>query len=150
MQRRFLNDDELRDAQKLVGWQFWIGPISSTLVFLACGWYAGQEEDLRTKYLGLGILGILFAPFWVVRAWQYKKFAVDIQARAVDVVQGAPERVRLSRMGRCYVRVEGRDICVPNEHYKELQDANAAKIEFLPESRLATKVTVIRGMGIGV
>jgi len=150
MQRRFLNDDELREARTLIGWQFWAGPISSTIVLIGCAWYAGREGDAGTKFLLLGILGILPATIWLLRARQCKRFATDVQARAVDVVRGAPERVRLTRMGRCYVRVEDRDICVPNEYYKELQEANASKIEFLPASRLATKVTVIRGLGIGV
>lgn len=98
----------------------------------------------------LGILGILPAVLWFIRARQYKRFAADIETRTVDIVQGAPERVRLTRGGRCYLCVEGRDVCVPNEYYKELQEGNAAKIEFLPASRLATKVTVIRSIGIGV
>jgi hypothetical protein len=97
--------------------------------------------------LFLAILGTLPAALWLVRVRQYKGFSADMEARIVDIVQGVPEHVRLTRRGRCYLSVEGRDICVPNEYYKELKEANAAKIEFLPTSRLATKVTVIRGIG---
>ena len=100
--------------------------------------------------LALGILGILPVALWLIRVRQYKRFAADIEARTVHIAQGVPENVRLTRGGRCYLSVEGRDICVPNEYYKELKEANAAKIEFLPTSRLATKVAVIRGIGIGV
>lgn len=150
MEQRFLSDNELRDARSLIGWQFWAGPISSTVFVLAFALYAAREGNAEAKLVFLGILGILPAVLWFIRVRQYKRFVADIETRTVDIVQGAPERVRLTRGGRCYLRVEGRDICVPNEYYKELQEANAAKIEFLPASRLATKVTVIRGIGIGV
>jgi hypothetical protein len=111
--------------------------------------YAAHEGDAAAMLLFLGILGIFPVALWLIRVRQYKRFAADIEARIVNIVQGVPEDVRLTRGGRCYISVEGRDICVPNEYYKELQEANAAKIEFLPMSRLATKVTVIRGIGIG-
>ena len=150
MEQRFLTDDELRDARTLIGWQFWAAPVVTAVLFLACAWYLASEEDVLTKVFVLGILGIFSVGLLLVRILQYKKFAADIQARVVEVVQGAPERVRLTRTGRCYLRIEGRDICTPNEYYKELQEANAAKIEFLPRSRLATRVKVIRGIGIDV
>jgi len=150
VEQRFLKDDELSDARTLIGWQFWAGPISSSVFLLAFALYAAHEGDAVGILLLLGILGILPVAFWLIRVRQYKRFTADIEARIVNIVQGVPEHVRLTRGGRCYLSVEGRDICVPNEYYKKLQEANAAKIEFLPMSRLATKVTVIRGIGIGV
>lgn len=150
MERRFLKDDELSDAATLIGWQFWAGPISSSVFLLAFALYAARDEDAGAILSVLGILGILPAFLWFIRIRQYKRFSADIEGRIVEIAQGVPEHVRLTRGGRCYLSVEGRDICVPNEYYKELEEANAAKIEFLPTSRLATKVTVIRGIGIGV
>lgn len=150
MEQRFLKDDELGDARSLIGWQFWAGPISSSVFVLAFAWYAVHERDAAATLLFLGILGIFPAVLWLIRVRQYKRFSADMEARIVDIVRGVPEHVRLTRGGRCYLSVEGRDICVPNEYYKELKEANGAKIEFLPTSRLATKVTVIRGIGIEV
>jgi hypothetical protein len=148
MEQRFLTDEELQDAKALFGLRFWLGPLVATICFFACAWLIAGEKDVEVKTLVLGILGVVSASLWLVSIRQYKRFAADIQTRVLAVVIGAPERVRLTKTGRCYVRLEGRDVCVPNEYYKELQDANAARIEFLPRSRLATRVKIIRGLGL--
>jgi len=149
MQERFLTDAELQDARGLIGWQFWAGPIIAAIFFFLAAWFVAGEKGIETKIIVLALLGTVAVGFWLVRFRQYRTFAADIQRRVVEVVKGAPERVRLTRTGRCYARIDGHNICVPNEHYKELQDANAAEIEFLPGSRLATRVKIIRGLGIG-
>jgi hypothetical protein len=148
MEQRFLTDEELQDAKALFGLRFWLGPLVTTIFFFIVAWLIAGEKDVEMKTFVLGIVCLVPAGLWFVSVRQYRRFAADIQTRVVAVVMGAPEKVRLTKSGRCYVRLEGSDVCVPNEYYKELQDATAAKIEFLPNSRLATRVKIIRGLGL--
>jgi len=147
MPQRFLTDDELHDARALIGWLFWAPPIIFTISYFVAAWFA----------LSLGVLAevVCFVLFGGLATWsclsrlrEYKKFGRDIDARIVEVAEGAPERVWMTRDGRCYVRIAGRKIPVPNDYFKELRDANSIKIEYLPESCFATRVKIVHGVGI--
>jgi hypothetical protein len=147
MSQRFLSDDELRDARALIGRLFWAPPILFTVSYFVAAWFAFRVGVLAEVicFVLLGGLGIWS---WLSRSREYKKFARDIDARIVEVAEGAPESVWMTQDGRCYVRVAGRSIRVPNDCYKELHDANAVKIEYLPESCIATRVKIVHGIGI--
>ena len=47
------------------------------------------------------------------------------------------------------VGIAGRNICVENHYYKGLRDANVVRVEFLPESSIAVRVSSSNGMSIG-
>jgi len=94
------------------------------------------------------MLGGLAIYAWVRSLGSYRKFVSDKNTRLVNIVEGAPERVFMTRFGQCYVRMSGRKIRVGNDYFSELRDANNVRIEFLPESLLAVRVQVVRGIGV--
>jgi hypothetical protein len=90
MQRRFLTDDEIRDARAMMGWQFWFAPVIFSVGCVGTGWVAAIGESV-----GLWLF-VLFATvtiiLWTLRLRQYKKFTADIENRTVEVLEGAPEK----------------------------------------------------------
>jgi hypothetical protein len=144
--QRFLTDDEIRDAKAMVGWQFWAAP----LMFVAA-----------SLGLGIGALGgnpaiifafLLFVSVTVVlclfRVRNYNRVMLDIERRVVEVIEGAPEHVWVTRGGFCYLGIAGRTIRVPNDVYGELRESNMVKVAFLPTALVAVQVETARGLGL--
>ena len=146
--QRFLTNDELQDARAMVDWKFWMAPIIFTLGYCAAALFSLNYGGLMRLifFAGLGSPAIFL---WLVRILQYKKFARDRHLRVVELVEGVPERAWMTLSGLCYVRLAGRNICVENHYYKELRDANLVRVEFLPESSIAVRVSISHGIGIG-
>jgi len=109
--------------------------------------------------LGIGALGgdplitflffFFFIPAFVlciVRFRDYQKVVHDIELRIVDVIEGAPEHVWMSRGGFCYLGIAGRTIRVPNDVYGELGESNMVKVAFLPTALVAVQVEAVRGI----
>ena len=131
----------------MMGWQLWFGPILFTIGYPVAAWFAlplGWPGEIIC-FLMLGGLAIYA---WVRSLGSYRKFVSDKNTRLVNIVEGAPERVFMTRFGQCYVRMSGRKIRVGNDYFSELRDANNVRIEFLPESLLAVRVQVVRGIGV--
>jgi len=146
--QRFLTNDELKNARAMVRWKFWMAPIIFTFGYGAAILFSWNYDLLMELifFAGLGGPAILL---WHIRIRQYKKFARDRRLRIVELVGGVPERVWMAPDGLCYIRLTGRNIRVENHHYKELRDANLVRVEFLPESRIAVRVTISHGIGVG-
>jgi hypothetical protein len=149
-QSRRLTADDLLDVQPMFGWQFWIAPIIFTVGYLVAApvaWFV-MDRDLIAQGICLVVFGGLAGWAWSNRLREHRKFAQDKSVGLVQTIEGAPERVDRVKDGRCYVSIAGRKVRVAPEYYNELRDANNVKIEFLPESSVAVRVNVIRGLGI--
>lgn len=131
----------------MVGWQFWTPPVIFTAGYFVAAWFA-LSLDLSAEVICFLLFGGLAAVAWINCIRQYRKFTRDMAAGLVQIVEGAPERVFMTRFGRCYIRISGRKLRVANEYYNELREANNIRIEFLPESRIAIRVNIARGVGI--
>ncbi len=142
---RTLTEDDLIDAKAMVGWQFWAPPVIFTVGYFVAAGFAFSLGVLGEVICFL-FLGGLAAVAWVTSTRQYKKFARDIGGRLVQVVEGAPERVFMTRFGRCYVRISGRKIRISNDYFSELRNTNNIKIDFLPESLIAIRVDIVHGI----
>ena len=143
---RTLTEDDITDAKALVGWQFWMAPVLSTAGYLLGAWLV-MDLGWTGEIICFVMLGGVAIYAWVNRLGQHRKLADDISKRLVSIVEGAPERIFM-KYGLCYVRISGRKIRVANEYFNELRDANNVRIEFLPESLLAIRVQIMRGIGI--
>lgn len=149
MPQRFLTDNELQNARGLIGWQFWVGPIIPTIFYFVSAWFGlSLDMPILWEVIFFVFLGGLAIWWWLSRCREYNRFRRDIDRRVVELAEGTPERVWMSRDGRCFVRLAGHKIRVPNEYYKALRDANAVKIEYLPESCFAARVKILHGLGI--
>ncbi len=149
-QYRSLTEDDLLDVKALIGWQFWIAPIIFTVSYLVAApiaWFM-TDHDPAAEVICLVMFGGPAAWAWFSRMKQHRKFARDKSAGRVHILEGAPERVKLAKNGRCYVSIAGKRVRVAPEYYNELRDANNVKIDFLPESRVAVRVNIVRGLGI--
>jgi hypothetical protein len=143
--QRFLTNEDLEDARAMVGWRFWAAPIIFTLGYSAAALFSLKYDLLMQgiSFLGLGAPAIFL---WLMRARQYKKFDRDRRLRRVEVVEGALERVWMTLAGLCHCRLADRTIHVENHCYRELRDAKLVRVEFLPESCIAVRVTVPSGI----
>jgi hypothetical protein len=147
---RFLTDDEVREASAATGWQFWVGPTMAgvgvivPLILMLLG--------IIERSYGLILLLLCSLPtaiFLSVRLREYGNIKHDLEIRVVKVVEGAPDVVWTNQWsGFCYARCAGLDIRVPNDMYRELQDANLVKVVFLPTSLVAVSVEVEHGIGL--
>jgi hypothetical protein len=143
---RALTDDDLHDAQSMMGWKLWFGPILFTIGYPVAAWFflpLGWEGEIAC-FLTLGGLAIYA---WVRSLGSFRKFASDKNTRLVNILEGAPDRVYMTGLGGCYVCMSGLKIRVGNDYFSELRDANNVRIEFLPTSLLAVRVQVVRGIG---
>ncbi|MBZ5504580.1 MAG: hypothetical protein LAO78_03735 [Acidobacteriia bacterium] len=144
---RALAEDDRTDAKALIGRQFWAAPVIFTAGYFVIVWFV-LDLDFLVEVTCLLLIGGLAAAAWVNCVRQYRKFALDMAGGLVQIVEGAPERVYMTRFGRCYMKISGRKLRVANEYYNELREANNVRIEFLPESRIAIRVNIARGLGI--
>jgi hypothetical protein len=144
---RALTEDDKTDAKVMIGWQFWAPPVIFTVGYFVAAWFA-LSLGFSAEVICLLLLGGLAAWTWITCIRQYQKFSRDMAGGLVHIVEGAPERVYLTRFGRCYMKISGRKLRVANEYYNELREANNVRIEFLPESRIAIRVNIARGVGI--
>lgn len=148
--QRFLTDDEVREASAVTGCKFWFGPtmfdvgVIVPLVLILLG--------IMDRPFGLILLTLFSLPtaiFLSARLREYGNVKHDLEMRVVKVVEGAPDMVWMNRWsGFCYARFRELDIRVPNDMYKELQDANLVRIAFLPTSLVAVNVKVEHGIGL--
>ena len=150
---RLLTDDDRREARALVGFGFWFGPgLFATAVLVLLGLTLFGEID---RLLGGILLAgfALFASFTgVSRLRQYGRVTDDLAAGKVLVLKGPPGMVYADRSGFTYVRFAGfdADIRVPNDVFRELQDANLVELAVLPTSNLAVEVHIEHGLGLGL
>ncbi|PWT91845.1 MAG: hypothetical protein C5B55_07465 [Blastocatellia bacterium] len=147
MLQRFITDEEINTANAMMGWQFWFAPIvfGAVSLGLLLAYAFTRDPLLGFLLLCLGCTAILI---WIVQLREHDKFRRDIQKRVVEVVEGAPEKVGTSRLGFCILHIAGRRVRVSNDHYGELREANAVMVAFLPESAIAVRVLVTRGIGL--
>jgi hypothetical protein len=141
-----LTDEEVGNAKQLIGWTFWFGP-----AFFALVSFAGMIFALTGEALALWIATPIFVAsivFWTARLRQCKDFDCDMERRIVEVLDGAPEKVWLTRSGDCYISLQGRTIKVPNDSYGALKEATIVKVVFLPTSGIAVHVDAGRGIGL--
>jgi hypothetical protein len=149
-QFRSLTDDDLLDAKAMFGWQVWIAPIIFTVTYLVAApgaWYL-TDHDPAAQGICLVMFGGPAVWVWFRSMREQQKFARDKSAGRVQILEGAPEQVALAKNGCCYISIAGSKVRVAPEYYNELRDANNVKIEFLPESRVAVRVNIVRGLGI--
>lgn len=144
MQQRFLTSDEIKDARATVGWQFWAAPIMFGTGCLGLGIGALGGDPLITFLFFLFLIPAFV--LCIVRFRDYQKVVHDIELRIVDVIEGAPEHVWMSRGGFCYLGIAGRTIRVPNDVYGELGESNMVKVAFLPTALVAVQVEAVRGI----
>ena len=144
MQQRFLTDDEIKDAKAMVGWQFWAAPLMFVAgsVGLGVGALFGNPVIIIVFILVVSVT-VLLCLLWVR---DYNKVTQDIERRVVEVIEGAPEHVWMSRGGFCYLGIAGRTIRVPNDVYGELGESNMVKVAFLPTALVAVQVEAVRGI----
>lgn len=147
MEQRPLSEDEVLDARVLTNWTFWFAPVFGTVLYAAVAWYLRTEETLLQIFLAL-FLGGSAATFWFIRIRQHSHLTQDLNGGVVHVLDGAPERAKISRGGFCYVWLHGMRIRVPNDEYQGIRDANLVRIAFLPKSRVAVHVEVMPGLGL--
>jgi hypothetical protein len=147
MEQRLLSEDEVHQARALTNWTFWLGPAFGTAVYAVIAWYFRTEEPLFQITMAV-LLGGNAVVFWLIRIRQHANLTQDLNSGLVHVLDGAPEKARVSRGGFCYVWLQGLRIRVPNDEYQGIRDANLVRIAFLPKSRLAVRVDVMPGVGL--
>jgi MFS family permease len=143
---RTLTEDDANDARAMFGWQFWAPPVIFTIGYFIAAWFA-LELGWAGEVICFLLLGGLAIYAWINSVSKHRKLSADLGKRLVNIVEGAPERVFMTRFGRCYVRMSGQKIRIGNEYFSELRDANRVHIEFLPESLVAVRVEIARGIG---
>lgn len=97
--QRLLTDEEAADALRMINWTFWAPPaIFALACIVAVFFLIGADK----------VAWAIFAPFLVVTAgiWfsrlrQHSKITADIDKRIVEIIEGAPEKVWMSRSGTC-------------------------------------------------
>ena len=130
-----------------MGWPFWFAPTVSGVVSvgLLVTYVLNRAPLIGFLFLCLGCTALVI---WIAQLHEYNRFTRDIRKRVVEVVEGAPERVGISRLGFCRLDIAGYRIRVPNDYYGELREANMVMVAFLPESAIAVRVLVTRGIGV--
>ena len=71
--------------------------------------------------------------------------------RRMQMARNLPQEFSGSRMGRsgfCFLRLHGKKIRVPNDRYSELKEATMARVAVLPNSLIAVRVDLSRGIGL--
>jgi|SRR5215469_14468748 len=97
VQQRLATDDEINDAKAMVGWMFWVGPIIFGVTSLGLGvWALEGNPELVFVFLLMSSFAVVV---WTARIRDYNKVAGDIEKRVVEVVEGAPERVWVTKSG---------------------------------------------------
>jgi hypothetical protein len=145
--RRPLTEDEAIEARGMVNWTFWAGPVIFTIGCLIAGWLLIGAD--ATAQAILGIFVVITIAFWFGRLRAYNKIRSDIEKGEVEVIEGAPEKVRLDRRtGICFLTIQSKKIRVPNDRYGELSDANSVRVAILPTSLVAVRIDVSRGVGL--
>lgn len=147
MQQRLLSEEETTQAQEMIGWTFWFGPITQTVIFLVITWIVRGEALVPKLAIG-GLLGGSALIFWILRFRAYATIQEDLGTGMARVMEGAPERAWISRGGLCYIRMQGIPIRVPNDEYKQIREANLVRVAYLPKSRIAVHVEVASGIGL--
>lgn len=145
MEQRFLTDDEINEAKAMVDWQFWATPVIFAILTFGLG--IAAVLNLATMILVFSLFFCLTVGLCLVSVNRYQKVTQDIENRVVQVIEGAPEQVWLSR-GFCYLGIAGLTIRVPNDSYGDLRESNKVKVAFLPTALVAVKVECFRGMGL--
>jgi len=149
----FITVDDIAEAKRMFGFQFWFAPVlfSATACGLGTGFVVFREPVL----LFLFLLFVIFALLNVLlRAREYTAFRSDLELGRVEAIEAAPEKVWINRRGVtangfCYVRIKRLRIRVPSQLYGDLREANLVKIVFLPTCRVAVRVEIAHGLGIG-
>ena len=145
--RRPLTEDEAIEARGMIGWTFWAGPVIFAIGCLVAGWLLIGAD--ATALGLLAVLVVITIIFWLVRLRAYSKVRNDIDSGQVEVLEGAPDKISMDRRtGLCYLTMQGKKIRVPNDRYRELQDANSVRVAVLPNSLVAVRVDVSRGVGL--
>jgi hypothetical protein len=84
---------------------------------------------------------------WPLAIRKNRQLTADIEERAVEVLEGAPERVWMtSRNGPCYLWLSGQKIRIPIDDYESVKGAYIVKVAFLPRSRIAVRAEAGRGI----
>jgi len=139
--QRLITADELRDARGMIGWRSWAPPIIFSLMCVAAVWFG-----VRGLF---AVALILFAAWgWIMQLRAYSRITTDIEGQMVEVLEGGPDSVWKSRYGICYMTIAGHRLQIPVDCYGELREANFVKVAFLPESRIAVRVDMSRGVGL--
>jgi hypothetical protein len=149
VQERFLTDDEIKDAKAMVDWQFWATPVVFVILSVGLGIGIGALGRNPAIIFVISLFVSLTVVLCLVWVSRYKKVTQDIERRVVEVIEGAPEQVWLSR-GFCYLGIAGLTIRVPNDSYGDLRQSNKAKVAFLPTALVAVKVECFRGIGLSL
>lgn len=153
LQRRPITEDEVIDAQAMMGFHLWAPPISITITCLLIGLLSLYIDDSRADRLfvadlGLGFLCVIAIPAWYFCIHQYSRIKGEIATGIVQIVEGAPETCKIRLTGSCTVRICGTNVTVPSDRFNQLKDANTIRIAFLPESRVAVRIDVLPGIGL--
>ena len=149
MEQRFLTDDEIRNAKAMVGWQSWFDLFPFLALSLVLGvWALGGNPVIILVFLPVGSLAVVLS---LSRVRHRNKVMHDIERRAVEVLEGAPEHVRTPRGAiRGYLDIGGRTIEIPRDICPELSESYMVKIAFLPTALVAVHVEAFRGTGVSV
>jgi len=149
---RLLTDDDRREARAFVGFGFWFFPaMTATVVVIVAGLMLFGEIEKSLGWILLVLFGPLTYFLAASRLRQYGRVKDDLAGGKVLVFKGAPGWVYADRSGFTYVRFAGfdADIRVPNDVFRELQDANLVALAVLPTSNLAVEVHIEHGLGLG-
>ena len=134
-----MNEFELADAKRVLNWQYWAPPLALTLFclgFLAAFW---NEEPSARLFIAV-FLGGPALVFWLFFLLYKQRVERDVAGRILEVAEGSPEKVLKTRLGMCFVFLDGKRIRVPVEYFEELANATSVILEYLPESRIALYV----------
>jgi hypothetical protein len=133
-----------------MNWEFWAGPVVYAVwapLSIGIAWYASDGDPLLIVPFAV-LFGGLAVWIWVVRLHARSLRLEEIRARVVEVVQGSPEAVWMAKSGFCYIRLDGRDIQIPNDRFRELSESTVVRIAYLPRSRVVVRVEASRTLGL--
>jgi hypothetical protein len=144
--QRLITHEELQFAKQMES-AVWAAPIVTTVACVGAGYGSLSGNAFVTPIFV--VFALAAVTLWALAIRKNREFAADIEARTVEVLEGAPERVWMAgRSGPSYLRLSGQTIRIPTDEYQSVKEAYMVKVTFLPKSRIAVRVQAERSIAV--
>jgi len=158
--QRFLTEDDKAAARSMFGAGFWFGPaLFSAALIVVLALTVLRVIDPSLGLILLVLFGIASYIQLAGRVRSYQAYRQDLEMGVVLVLAGPPERVWMeglfrprlvinSDYGFCFIAIGGLILRIPNDQFKEAEDANLVRVAYLPTSGIVVDLEVVHGIGL--